>query len=730
MRQIAIFVLLLSLCNAAWAQASPDAQGAVVPLALEVSLIPGESGGVADAQTVAAGNGRLLFAGGITQRQAAELHFQLPATPDQRWVLWLSRDQLARVQVSGIGTVTYASGFFRPSAEDGLMPSGYTFALPTGATGHQRLRMQLEGAIRSAPTPRILSEKQALRAASREFALACVVYAALFTLLVASLVLYPAVRDRIFLFYSGYLAMALLFVATVNGHLYAWPGGDLIGQMGARGFWLIVLAFNAVALLALTHFAEVRSSSFPWIRRLERVALASAVLVLLPLLPAGVVADSLQSITTGAWVLAFSAGFVATADAVRRGVQMAIAAFMALVLLLGAVVSYEIMQRGWISDATLVRHGFQLVLVLLSMIMFVGLGSRIGKVRERLEDETNARRQSELHLQDELTRVGFAQVVQERLRGLAEDEIAPAAFRLLGEHARQLTGADAAVVVGRGYLGHDALLLMPDGQAARFAHEIRIARDLVRGYSYSAEAVHVRIDGAHETDTPEKPLRAIIPIRLAAPAWAALVVPVRGGQEFGQATLSSLAELSRVAVVHADQAHAALQLRRTAEHDSLTGAQNRHSLDKALARAFKAHGAHESPLAVLFIDIDWFKRVNDKLGHACGDLCIRSIAECLRGELRPTDAMGRYGGDEFLVLLPARDAAAARIIAERLRKAVEAKKVYWEGEALPLTVSIGMAARRESDLEPAHLLQRADKALYAAKHQGRNRVCVSPAVFG
>ena len=192
---------------------------------------------------------------------------------------------------------------------------------------------------------------------------------------------------------------------------------------------------------------------------------------------------------------------------------------------------------------------------------------------------------------------------------------------------------------------------------------------------------------------------------------------------------AALVELARVAVLHADQAYAAMQLRRTAEHDSLTDTHNRRALDKVMSQAFHAHGPHEMVLAVLFIDIDWFKRINDRLGHACGDLCIRSVAACLRGELRPTDTMGRYGGDEFLVLLPGRDAAAARVIAERLRKAVESSQVSWKGESLPLTVSIGLAARRETDRAPAPLLERADKALYAAKHEGRNRVCVAPAVL-
>ena len=135
--------------------------------------------------------------------------------------------------------------------------------------------------------------------------------------------------------------------------------------------------------------------------------------------------------------------------------------------------------------------------------------------------------------------------------------------------------------------------------------------------------------------------------------------------------------------------------------------------------------ARHAPLSVLFIDIDWFKRINDEHGHACGDHCLRSVATILRAELRPTDTLGRYGGEEFLVLLPGHDAAASRVIAERLRQAMERTPIEWNGTRLMLTISIGMAARRDGDGDATPLLERADKALYAAKHGGRNQVQVA-----
>ncbi len=724
-----MFVLLLLVSTAASARALPDLVDAATPPAVTLSLLSQEPDTDPDSAVDAASNGRMLVSGGSRRQQVAKLQFELPLAPDQHWVLWMARDPFDLVRVSGMAGPTQARSFYNPSADQGLLPVAYAFALPGDAIFLQQLRVELQGAVRSAPTPRILSEQDALRMASQAFALACAIYAALVTLLIASLVLYPAVRDRIFLLYSAYLAMASLFVATVSGHLYAWPGVGMLGGLGARGFWLVVLVFNAVALLVLTRFAEIHASRSAWIRRMDRVVMVMAALTLLPLVPLDAVANSLQSITTAAWLLAMAAGIAATVDGARRGVQMAVAATVAMVLLIVAGLAYEAMQRAWLGDALLTRYGYQFVLVLVSLIMFVGLSSRIGQVRERLDEETRARLQSDIRLRQEQSRSGFAYALQEQLHGVAEEEVAPAAFRLLGEHARQLTGANAAVVLGSGYLGHDGLLVMPHGQAARFAHEVRIVRDIVRTHAHNFDPVQIRLDGAKETENPDLPLRAIIPIRLKVPAWAALVIPANGAEGFETGVLAALVELARVAVLHADQAYSALQLRRTAEHDSLTDTHNRRSLDKVLSREFNSHVPHQAVLAVLFIDIDLFKQINDRLGHACGDLCIRSIAACLRGELRPADTMGRYGGDEFLVVLPGRDAAAARVIAERLRTAVESCQVSWKGETLPLTVSIGLAARRETDRAPATLLERADNALYAAKHQGRNRVCVAPAAF-
>jgi diguanylate cyclase (GGDEF)-like protein len=717
-----VFLLLLSTVAWAWASAVPDAEQDTSPPAHKLSLDIGAQHADLD--------GRLLFTGGNSEEQKVDVQFELPLKAGQRWVLWLARDPFDSVRVTWMDGTRQTRDFFKPLPDAGLFPVGYAFALPPDSIGQQRLRLELKGSVRSAPTPRVMSEQDVLRQANREFALACAVYAALVTLLITSLVLFQAIRDPMFMLLSAYLALALLFLSTVNGHLYAMPGaGPLFGQLGTRGFWWVILAFNAVTLWTLTRLAEISLSTSVLIRKFDRVVVVMAVLVMVPLLPMDAISRYLQSITTLAWLVAMSVGILATADGARRGVQMAVAVATALLLLLVASCAHEAMQRGWLGDDLLTRHGYQFVLVLVSLIMFVGLTSRIGLVRQRLADETSARLQSDIRLRREQTRAGFAESLQDALRGVPEDDLAKVAFRLLGGHARELTGASVAVVMGSGYLGNDLLMVQPEGQPAGFSQYLLVTRGLVRTQALERSPVNMRLGGTHTEETAGKPLLALIPLPVTFPAWAALVLPHGDNDGFDHDMLTALADMTRLTVQHTDEAYAAIQLRRTAEHDALTGSQNRRSLDQALAREFKTHRAQDAALAVLFIDIDWFKRINDQLGHAGGDLCIRSIATSLRAELRPTDAMGRYGGDEFLVLLPGRDAAAARIIAERLRKAVEGSQLYWQGEVVALTVSIGMAARRDSDHTPGALLERADKALYAAKKEGRNRVCVAPAAF-
>ena len=152
--------------------------------------------------------------------------------------------------------------------------------------------------------------------------------------------------------------------------------------------------------------------------------------------------------------------------------------------------------------------------------------------------------------------------------------------------------------------------------------------------------------------------------------------------------------------------------------DGLTRLPNHTAWLEAVEREFARSKREGHSMAVLMMDLDHFKAVNDQHGHPAGDEVLRGVAEAVRESLRQHDIPGRYGGEEFGVLLPGSDAASAEAIAERIRR-----KIEWASFAgeLKVTASIGCAAIHANDLFPASLIARADRALYAAKAAGRNR---------
>jgi diguanylate cyclase (GGDEF)-like protein len=149
---------------------------------------------------------------------------------------------------------------------------------------------------------------------------------------------------------------------------------------------------------------------------------------------------------------------------------------------------------------------------------------------------------------------------------------------------------------------------------------------------------------------------------------------------------------------------------------------------RAFQEAMEAHlsGSPRDPFAVAFADVDHFKAINDRYGHADGDTALLDVANVLRAALRPQDIVARIGGEEFAMLLPCSDLAIALAIAERLRAAVQDMKFKIADGSLGVTISIGVAMSREPHGPVAALLRAADSALYVAKGEGRNRVVAAP----
>ena len=161
---------------------------------------------------------------------------------------------------------------------------------------------------------------------------------------------------------------------------------------------------------------------------------------------------------------------------------------------------------------------------------------------------------------------------------------------------------------------------------------------------------------------------------------------------------------------------------RRAQTDPLTGVLNRRSLIERLEAACLRARARGLPIALLFIDLDHFKQINDSFGHQAGDACLRAIVDPIHAELRQSDVIGRYGGEEFVVILSSADAAAAAPIAQRILERVAAVRVEGFGQPICLTCSIGVAASDTLGVWGEHLIAQADAAVYSAKRLGRNQV--------
>lgn len=244
------------------------------------------------------------------------------------------------------------------------------------------------------------------------------------------------------------------------------------------------------------------------------------------------------------------------------------------------------------------------------------------------------------------------------------------------------------------------------------------------------EPLRLPADGAPGEEAPS-PLAAVLP---AGEAAAIVRVALEaGGPLVGLLELAGPADEAADRVVlelFASQAVTAIRLARAHEttrlgsiRDPLTGVANHGHFQETLYRELSRHERRREKLVLLLVDLDDFKRVNDRFGHPVGDVVLKGVVARLLASVREMDTVARYGGEEFAVILPETDAGDGKRVAERLRAAVAAAPVD-AGVAGPLdvTISAGLAVYPEDASSKAALVECADKALYAAKRTGKNRV--------
>jgi len=158
--------------------------------------------------------------------------------------------------------------------------------------------------------------------------------------------------------------------------------------------------------------------------------------------------------------------------------------------------------------------------------------------------------------------------------------------------------------------------------------------------------------------------------------------------------------------------------------DPLTGVYNRRAYEKRISEELQRFRRHGNPFSILLLDVDHFKFINDQYGHAVGDLCLKEIIKRVHPLLRESDFLARFGGEEFVTLLPETKLEGATEVAEKLRKCIEKTEFLHGGKAVGITISIGVTQAESTDMKSESLFTRVDKALYRAKEKGRNRIVV------
>ena len=188
--------------------------------------------------------------------------------------------------------------------------------------------------------------------------------------------------------------------------------------------------------------------------------------------------------------------------------------------------------------------------------------------------------------------------------------------------------------------------------------------------------------------------------------------------------IARVASGMRILRLEEELMQARVQMEALAMHDGLTGLLNRRAIEEYAEAEFNMADRKKQAMSVILLDIDHFKNVNDRFGHKFGDVVLRQVAQTLKEDLRNYDRVGRWGGEEFLLILPSTELKDAVTVAERLRSKTAAVQTSLEnGETFSIHISLGTACTTGQFQSLAKLIDAADQALYQAKQSGRNRVC-------
>jgi len=204
------------------------------------------------------------------------------------------------------------------------------------------------------------------------------------------------------------------------------------------------------------------------------------------------------------------------------------------------------------------------------------------------------------------------------------------------------------------------------------------------------------------------------------------LIPIKNDEGEVESICITILDVTDEGIAQTLLEEAMLTLEKSSRTDGLTKLNNRSYWESCLHREFKRHDRHECPVSLIMLDLDHFKPINDNYGHLAGDEVLRRVAEVISETARETDIVGRYGGEEFGIILADSDLEAAKGLAERLRHNIEALVIEFGGMEIRMTASQGVAEYVDEIEKHEQLIDRADQALYQSKGDGRNCWTVYP----
>ncbi|NDK40095.1 diguanylate cyclase [Pseudoxanthomonas gei] len=652
------------------------------------------------------------------------LHFTLPASRDEdpSWQLRFNRVAVDELHLSNGQWRPAAQSYYHPLPQDGLFPMAFLQTLPRDWSGETTVEVQARSTQLATLRPQVVRTLYGQQQDQRSLALAVTLYACILVLALVAVSLLFGARELAFLSLLSFMATSLLLMLAMNGHAYTLPWLRGLSSLGGRGINIATLLVCATGIAVARDFAGRRPED-PWLRWLPSTGALAIVSVAVACLFGWVPGpEATQQLVTLCWIVASSLSAVAFVSATLRKAWMGWALLAAVAMLGVTGTLFELSVRGMGTEFW-GRFGFQIGLVFIGLVLVLALIGRIADFRVRHERERSARQASESRLQQQEAYAELIHDLRQHLPDVAPKDMEWNAVQMAMARLLPLLKLESvAILLNRS--GYDPILIAePVVHTSRMAALTAANAETLRAIAQrQVEVAALPLQPPPSAGAPKvKRTYAAVPVATSGGLGVA-VLEREGTQPFSAEELALATRFGLLVQEVSAEARANHSLRRAAELDVLTGILNRSAIDGVLVHHFAEAERTGQPLSILFVDMDHFKSVNDTYGHACGDHCLQELAAVLQGVLGPGDALGRYGGEEFMLVLPGQGLETARHVAERLRAQVELASVLWQGNPVALTVSVGVAERRLHEHEPAQALGRADRALYAAKHGGRNKV--------